>query len=722
MALKRNFCGLLALVFGLIMIHPGTAQAEGDSAILMADPERTVIAAGVWTSEDGSKVTYESQYFEAYQAVTAADMLRWVPGGAELLPRNGGNNNKKDKRGFGSGGDQILINGKRLSGKSNDIGSAMQRIQANLVSRVELIRGTSPGLDVRSEGTLINVVLSEEISGGAGSWQLHSGFYGNDTELDGLISYSNSAGRLNYLVSAELGPYNRGNDVDRYEEYFTPDSGVLTERREINEPELKEALVLNSSVGWSFANGDMLNLNGRIADRDEFKNETTQVFVVGVADTNTLENTSTEQALEWELGGDLEQEIGRGVLKTRLIYALEDEQEGERIAQTSTDPGNVPAQSLVETDSVRTETIIRSSYSWTLRNGQNVELGAEGARNTLETDVALFAVGNDGTLTPVTLFNADSDVNEDRFEFFSTHFWQFNDTMALESALNVEHSKIAQEGLDVDTSRAFTYVKPRFDLRWDINDSNQLRGSAERMISQLNFSDFVANFDSDDVQVAAGNPDLEPEKAWRYQVTYEHRLANDTGVVEAQLFYRDIEDHIDNIRVTDTTSAAGNIGDAMVMGMTLKGSVRLSGIGLDGAVLDANVTVRDSEATDPFTGEKRKMSYRQKSNYGVNFRHDIPSLRFNYNVEVDWNGKRYANDINYRESSQSVNPRTSVNMQYRLTDRIVLWFDTRLVFDGHGRRFRERYDGNVADGILLRREVRDQYYRREHIVGLRGQF
>ncbi|MEQ8206261.1 MAG: TonB-dependent receptor plug domain-containing protein, partial [Woeseia sp.] len=338
MASKRNPPPLLTLVFALMVIEPTAAQAEGDSAILMADPQRTAIAAGVWASEDGSKVTYESQYFEAYQAVTAADMLRWVPGGAELLPRNGGNNNNNnDKRGFGSGGDQILINGKRLSGKSNDIGSAMQRIQANVVSRVELIRGTSPGLDVRSEGTLINVVLSEEISGGAGSWQLHSGFYGDDTELDGLISYSNSAGRLNYLVSAEMGPYNRGNNVDRYEEYFTPDSGILTERREINEPELKEALVLNSSVGWSFANGDMLNLNGRIADRDEYKNETTHVFVVGEPDTATLENTSTEQALEWEFGGDLEQQIGRGVLKTRLIYALKDEQEGERVAQTSSD-------------------------------------------------------------------------------------------------------------------------------------------------------------------------------------------------------------------------------------------------------------------------------------------------------------------------------------------------------------------------------------------------
>jgi outer membrane receptor for ferrienterochelin and colicins len=714
----------LALTVSSSLLAATQSAVAADSASLPTpDPRRTAIAAGVWTSEDGSKVTYEASYFEAYQSVTAADMLRWVPGGAELIPNNRpGRNNENDKRGFGSGGDQILINGKRLSGKSNDIGSAMQRIQANVVARVEVIRGTTAGLDVRSEGTLINIVLNEEISGGAGSWQLHSGFYGDGPEYDGLLSYSNTRGRLNYLVSAQLGPYNRGNQIERFDEYFAAGTGELTERRDIEVPMLDESLVLNASAGWSFANGNLLNLNARVADRERDQNETTLVTVIGDPDTSVLANLSHENGLEWELGGDLEQRIGNGTLKTRVIYTREEEDESERVSLTSTDPGNVPAQSLVLTDELATETIIRSSYSWTLANGQNVEIGAEGAQNTLKKDVALFAVANDGTLTPVDLFNADSDVNEDRFEFFSTHFWQLRDDVALESAVNVEYSKIAQEGLDVDNSRSFTYVKPRFDLRWDLDDANQFRSSLERTVSQLDFGDFVAGFDGDNDQVDAGNPDLEPEKAWEFKLSYEHRMANDKGVVEAQVFFNDIEDHIDNIRVTDTSSAAGNIGDAENYGLTLRGSVRLANIGLEGAVLDASYTVQDSETTDPFTGRSREMSDKQRQEYKINFRHDIAAWRFNYNVEVEWNGKRYGNDINYREYSTSVNPRTHVGMQYRLTDRIVLWFDTRIVFDGHNRRTRERYDGNVADGNLLRTEVRNQYFRREHILGLRGQF
>ncbi|MHC4711506.1 MAG: TonB-dependent receptor plug domain-containing protein, partial [Planctomycetota bacterium] len=143
---------------------PTTGRVTRESA------ER-VLANGVWTSADGATVTYEADFFEPYTVVSAADMLRWVPGGAALLPDNRRRFGQPEKRGFGSGGDQVLINGKRISGKSNDISSAMQRIQASVVSRIEVIRGTTAGLDVRSEGTLINVVLSEEVSGGSGSWQ-----------------------------------------------------------------------------------------------------------------------------------------------------------------------------------------------------------------------------------------------------------------------------------------------------------------------------------------------------------------------------------------------------------------------------------------------------------------------------------------------------------------------------------------------------------------------
>jgi outer membrane receptor for ferrienterochelin and colicins len=685
-------------------------------------PGESMIAAGVWSSPDGTTLTYESVFFEPYQAVTAADMLRWVPGGAALLPDNN-RGGQQDKRGFGSGGDQILINGKRLSGKSNDISSAIQRIQANVVSRIEVIRGTSAGLDVRSEGTLINIVLAEDISGGSGSWQLHSGFYGDSAEYDGLVSYSNSAGSLNYLVSAEYGPYNRGQDEDRVEEFFTPDTNELFEHRDIARPELREKLVLNASGGSELPNGDILNLNARIEDGKQEQIETTRVAMVGDPDIELLENISLEDSLEWEVGGDIENQFGaNGILKTRAIYTSKTEDESELVSLSSSVPGNVPSESLVLSDALGTETIIRSSYRWPLTTSQNLELGIEGAINTLEKDVLLFEVLPDGTLDPIDVFNSDSDVEENRYEFFSTHFLQVKDNIALESALNVEYSKIEQIGADIDNSRSFTYVKPRFDLRWDIDGANQVRGSLERTVSQLDFGDFVANFDNDNDQVNAGNPDLEPEKAWEWKMSYERRLENDGGVLEAQLFYNQIEDHIDRIAATENVSAPGNIGDATHYGAFLKGSVRLAPISLEGAVIDAEYRYQESETTDPFTGAKRDMIRKPRHRYSIKFRHDITELKLNYTIDFVWFSERVQTDINYHDRSESLTPRLSGTAQYRLTDSLLLWFDMRYIIDEKQRRVRKRYDGNIADDILLRTEVRDQWKRSSFIVGLRGQF
>jgi hypothetical protein len=90
-------------------------------------------------SDDEFRVDVERRRMpmKQYNVVTASDQLERIPGLQGLLAGAGGGGN--DQRGFGNSGDQILINGKRLSGKSNDIGSTLQRIQARQVVRIEVL-------------------------------------------------------------------------------------------------------------------------------------------------------------------------------------------------------------------------------------------------------------------------------------------------------------------------------------------------------------------------------------------------------------------------------------------------------------------------------------------------------------------------------------------------------------------------------------------------------
>jgi hypothetical protein len=139
-------------------------------------------------------------------------------------------------------------------------------------------------------------------------------------------------------------------------------------------------------------------------------------------------------------------------------------------------------------------------------------------------------------------------------------------------------------------------------------------------------------------------------------------------------------------------------------------------------VIDAEYRFQDSETVDPFTGETRPMKWKPQHRYVVKFRHDITDWKLNYTIDLEWFSERFRSDITYRDRSRSLTPRLNATAQYRLTDSLLLWADARLILDDQIERIRDRYDGNIADGVLLRTEMREQWKRNAFIVGLRGQF
>jgi outer membrane receptor protein involved in Fe transport len=685
--------------------------------------EATEPVNSVTTSADGATVTYHASFFERYDPISALDMLRWIPGTSDLIPAPGigSGDNGGQERGFGSGGDQVLINGKRLSGKSNDIASAVQRIQARAVVRIEVIRGTVSGLDVRTEGILVNIVLAEDIGDGAGSWQVHASNYEyTGVNWDGLLSYGSRVGQLKYLLSLEVGPHDSGTSVYAIERYFAPD-GSQTERREIIRPRNQGTTTFAGGATWTFRNEDLANFNVQVEDGEQDNRRTLTSTLTGSKETETAVEREQVDQFEWELGADMENRVGSGSLETRLILTDSERDSAETVSQIS-NVNNLPDEALITIDEEDSESIIRSSYTWDVRDAHTLELGAEGARNTLDQLTRLFERLPDDSLVEVDVFNADTEVVEDRYEAFGTHYWSMAPDKVLETGLNYEYSKIDQSGPDVNNTRSFTYLKPRLDYRWDRTERDQLRATLERTVSQLDFADFVATYDSRDDQITGGNPDLEPERAWEWQLTYEHRLADDGGVVSARLFFNDIEDHIARVEVEEGVAGPGNIGDAEHWGVEFKGSFRLDGIGLDGAVVDAVYKLQDSETTDAFTGERREIENKPRQDIELTYRHDIPALRLNYTVEVQWQDDEKSWDLSRIERDTELKPRHYVTVQYRAFEQTTVYFQARQPFEYRRRRHRDRYDGSIADGELLRSEISRRTVDPEYALGLRGQF
>jgi TonB-dependent Receptor Plug Domain len=138
------------------------------AALLLAGP---VSAQSAGEAKD----VYDRAALSAMGATTAEDMIRRIPGGSQILDANNGGG--PNQRGFGASGAQILIDGRRISGKSNDMATALRRIDAKQVDRIELIRSTAEGLDVASEGVVINLQLIKGASSkGQGTIEVNARF------------------------------------------------------------------------------------------------------------------------------------------------------------------------------------------------------------------------------------------------------------------------------------------------------------------------------------------------------------------------------------------------------------------------------------------------------------------------------------------------------------------------------------------------------------------
>ena len=84
---------------------------------------------------DGPR-TYLPADFAQFAPRTAYDMLTRVPGFSIEVE-------DVEERGFGEATGNVVINGQRVSGKSNDIVTELSRIPASSVERIEIVDGAT---------------------------------------------------------------------------------------------------------------------------------------------------------------------------------------------------------------------------------------------------------------------------------------------------------------------------------------------------------------------------------------------------------------------------------------------------------------------------------------------------------------------------------------------------------------------------------------------------
>ena len=673
-------------------------------------------------AEDEATVTYPSSYFAEYGSVTAKDMLDRIPGvgsttggGSSSSGGFRGGGGGSGGRGFGSGSSssEILINGKRTAGKNNQTSGILNRITADQVDYIQIIRGTSGELDVRGSGQVVNIVTFEEVSASSLQYQINADHqYDGHTQPGGDLSYSNRIGGLDLVLSAVAEP--RYNHEESKEDSVLGD--LSSNDRVIEERTTQQtSYEYTANLGYEFSDKTSARFNALYSQNDnptKLERSTTDFTEQPNAIVNQFEDIPGNQD-NWEIGGDFETFFNNGDRFKVLFVLNQDNRDSTRERFDLFNDGSSEKNLFLKSGSVTEEEIVRSSYTMDMFTAQDIEFGAERAVTTLDSNLALGLPNSNGApssafggLVPIPVSNANSIVEETRYEPFLIHNWVINPRMSLESHVLYEYSEIEQKG-DVYNKRDFDFIKPKVDFRYDITPTLQLRGSVEKIVTQLRFSDFVAATDDqdEDSNTFAGNTNLRQEWFWKYDFNAEYRLPNDAGVVDANLFYHDHHDVIEKIDVSPSEdnlkSANGNIGDGKMYGLRVNASVRMQMIGMPNLLVSSGWSVQDSEIEDPFTGIDRRFARYGRGRWTLSFRHDIPQWSMNWggswSNRFDGNEKIYDIDdvLDLRGD-----PSTSVFAEWISPNGTSWRFDARGLGSNDQCRERMRFVGRLSTGIL----------------------
>ena len=144
-------------------------------------------------------LSYDEEYFQRFEPPSVGDMLKRVPG--VVFASDIGEYAAPSLRGIGTEYTQVLVNGRRVTGATNDNTITVDRIPAEIVERIEIIRSPSSDIDSQGVAGTLNIILKEgaELSGGI----YRVGLYEIDGEVvpSGFLSYGDSSERMDWGTS-----------------------------------------------------------------------------------------------------------------------------------------------------------------------------------------------------------------------------------------------------------------------------------------------------------------------------------------------------------------------------------------------------------------------------------------------------------------------------------------------------------------------------------------
>lgn len=162
-----------ALALAVALAMPAAAQdsapVQKEDGTITTSQEIVVLGSVGYrnrSNEAEPVLSYDSEFFQRFEPLTAGDALKRVPSVtflSDVIESDGAR-----LRGLPPGYTQILINGERVPGTNADRSFFLDRIPAELIDRVEIVRSSSARRTGDAVAGTINIELRDgyELDGG----------------------------------------------------------------------------------------------------------------------------------------------------------------------------------------------------------------------------------------------------------------------------------------------------------------------------------------------------------------------------------------------------------------------------------------------------------------------------------------------------------------------------------------------------------------------------
>ena len=564
--------------------------------------------------------SYPAADFARYSPNNAYDMLRQVPG---FVIREA-----EQERGLGEATGNVVINGRRISGKSNDVLTELTRVPAANVVRIDIVEGATldiPGLS----GQVANVVTRAGGISGQWSWKPDVRKYYTRPQITrGDVSVSGSSGGLQYTVGLRNDANHSG--AGGGTRIYNAD-GTLRDTRDDAWTGEMDRPKLSTQLTYTAADGDVANLNASV--QKEFYHYREDGFRSGPGLPDRERKVREhEGGHTWEVGGDYEFGVGIGRLKLIGLDRYAHTPYSQTVTTRYLDGSSPDSGSRYARDSEEKEQIARAEYRWKT-GASDWRISAEGAFNRLDSTTLIAELDPSGVFVDVPLPGANARVQEDRYELIGSWGHPLGEKAKLQLSAGAEHSTLAQVG-GGGLTREFLRPKGTLSVAWKPTSTLDVNVKLQRRVGQLNFYDFLASVNLNDDRENAGNPDLVPQQSWDFEVEATKNLGA-YGTSTLRLYDHRIDDLIDIIPIGADGESLGNIDSAREYGVEWKGTWKLEPFGWRGAKVDTRWWLQQSQVRDPLTGVERRISGSLIHFWQVKLRHDVPGTSWAWGFDIN---------------------------------------------------------------------------------------